>query len=101
MQEEISAGVIARTIPHRSRSLFRGGARDITLRVGAPPNDPAKPAKGLDALGPCVSGLAQSVSQPDMLVARTTHRGLLISKDRGASWNAANEGRETPAARQG
>ena len=96
MREELFAGVTARTIPYRSRALFRGSVRNITLKAGAPPLDPVKVPKGLDA--PSVSGLAQSISKPAMLAARTTHGGLLVSKDRGASWNSVKPGGRNPSA---
>jgi len=99
MTEEVFAGVSMRTIPYRSTALFRGTVSSISLNAGAPLADPAKPAQGLDALGPSLSGLAQSLSQPATLVARTTHGGLRISKDGGAAWNAAKPGGESPAAR--
>lgn len=96
--EEVFAGVSMRTIPYRSRALFRGAVSSISLNAGAPPVDPVKPAQGLDALGPCLSGLAQSLSQPATLVARTTHGGLRISKDGGAAWKAVRPGGESPGA---
>jgi hypothetical protein len=44
--EEVFAGVSMRTIPYRSRALFRGAVSSISLNAGAPPVDPVNPAQG-------------------------------------------------------
>ena len=99
MRDEVFAGVTMRTIPYRSQALFRGTASHISLNAGALPPDSVKPAHGFDPLEPSFSGLVQSLSQPAVLVARTTHDGLRISEDGGATWREAKPGGKSPAAR--
>jgi photosystem II stability/assembly factor-like uncharacterized protein len=94
MSEELYAGLTFRTIPHRSPSLFRGTISNTSLTVGSPQIDEVIPVKNLDKNAPCISGLVQSISQPELLLARTTHDGLLISRDEGNSWHKANKGRK-------
>ena len=74
-----------------------GRISNASLTAGTPPIDEVMPVKNLDKNAPYISGLVQSVSQPEILLARTTHNGLLISRDEGNSWHKANKGRKGPA----
>lgn len=89
MREELFVGLSARTIPYKSRSLFRGTASQLHLQADLPTEEKPTAAGPFDRNTPCITGLVQSRSEPKMICARTTHDGLLISTDGGATWRSS------------
>ena len=90
MADEMEAGLVFSALPQDSQMYFRVEVSNVSLEPGVPDdcyvNVP--PAKGTG--GVTMTGVAVSVSNPDVVVIRTTDQGLLRTTDLGKTWTPAN-----------
>ncbi len=86
----VGAGVVFRALPQDAQMYFRASVSNVTLTKGAPRdfNIKAIPATGVASLS--MTGVIVAPSDPEVVVVRTTDRGLLRSTDGGKTWRDAN-----------
>jgi hypothetical protein len=92
--KEVYAGVCFRTVPNKSRSLFRGTVDHMTLERGSVPKEfvREKFRKEDLLLENRITALVQSPKDPETLFARSPSKGLLKSNERGEIWETVNGG---------
>ena len=96
-KKDIHAGLLFRSVPGKSRSLFYGSFDNVTLTPDVPQESrQAIRREDLPRFGQ-VTALVQA-STTNTLYARTNGKGLLKSTDGGESWQPANAGLTTPDA---
>ena len=96
---EAHVGVVFRSVPGKSRSLFTGAADRVTLEVGPVAEAPRVRRRAEDLAGTGrVTALVQAAKEPGTLYARTNGAGLLKSTDGGRTWRGADEGLTSPEA---
>ena len=98
MKKEIYAGVLFRSVPGKSRTLFHGSFDNVTLTDEVP----KEPRQAVDKTNLPRAGqvlaLVQAPGAPATLYARTLGRGLLKSIDAGKAWQSVDAGAKAPDA---
>ena len=96
MKKDIYAGVLFRSVPGKSRTLFYGSFDNVTLTSDVP-KEPRLPAgrEDLPRKGQ-VLALVQAKPAPATLYARTLGKGLLKSIDAGKRWQSVDANAKTP-----
>ncbi len=87
---DVDAGLVFRALPQDARayfaasvsilSLVEGVASDVSLPV---------PATARTTAGDRITGVVMASSDPDVVVVRSTFRGLMRTTDGGKTWNSA------------
>jgi len=97
LNDEMDAGLVFSALPQDSQMYFRANMSHVTLEPGTPDHFELQipPARGTAEV--TMTGVAVSLSNCDVVVVRTTDRGLLRTTDRGKTWRSAN-GKLTGAA---
>ncbi|NQU25582.1 MAG: hypothetical protein HQ567_30215 [Candidatus Nealsonbacteria bacterium] len=97
-KKDIYAGILFRSVPGKSRSLFYGSFDNVTLTSDVSPEPRhAIRKEDIPRLGQ-VTALVQASKSPATLYARTIGKGLLKSTDGGERWQPANGGLSGPDA---
>jgi len=96
LKREVYAGLVFRSVPGKSRTLFRGSFDNVTLTPDLP-DEPRRPVRQEDLpRAGQVLALVQSRSTPSTLYARTLGKGLLKSADAGKRWQSADASMKRP-----
>jgi len=87
---KVGAGIVFRALPQDAQMYFRASVSHLSLEPGVPEDFriPVTAATGTEAAR--MTGVIVAPSNPDVVVVRTTDRGLLRSEDGGKTWNDAN-----------
>jgi len=97
-KKDIYAGILFRSVPGKSRTLFYGSFDNVTLTADIS-EEPRKAIRNADLPRPGqVTALVQASKTPGTLWARTIGAGLLKSTDGGEKWQSANAGLSGPGA---
>ena len=88
--EKVGAGVVFRALPQDAQMYFRAAVSHVTLTKGVPAgcDITAVPAQGVADIK--LTGVVVSTADPQVVVLRTTDRGLVRSTDGGKTWHGAN-----------
>jgi len=86
----VGAGIVFRALPQDAQMYFRASVSHVSLVPGVPRGLKAKatPARGTRSAR--LTGVVVAPSSPQVVVVRTTDRGLLRSDDGGKTWGRAN-----------
>ena len=96
---EAHVGVVFRSVPGKSRSLFSGAMDRVILEVSGIAEEARDRPRTEDLpRARQVVALVQSWQNPRILYARSRGAGLLKSMDRGESWRPADGGLSSPDA---
>ena len=97
MDDAMDAGLVFSALPQDSQMYFRADVSNVRLEPGIPDHWEVKipPARG--TAGVTMTGVAVSLSNPDVVVVRTTGKGLFRTIDRGKTWAPANGDLTGPA----
>ncbi len=97
--DEAHVGVVFRSVPGKSRSLFAGTVDSVTLELGRVAEEPRRRPRPEDLPGTNrVTALVQARQDPRILYARSNGAGLLKSTDRGQTWRHVDGGLASPDA---
>jgi hypothetical protein len=89
---EAYVGVLFRSMPGKSRSLFSGAFDNVTLTLGTP-KPPTRPRIAIeDFLRPGQIVAIIQAGDGDALYVRPIGNGMLISTDGGQNWRSINAG---------
>jgi len=92
IKKDIYAGILFRSVPGKSRTLFYGSFDNVSLTPDVA-KEPRQAIRKEDLPRPGqVTALVQASNSPETLYARTIGKGLLKSTDGGEKWQAANAG---------
>ncbi|MDG1364160.1 MAG: PA14 domain-containing protein [Akkermansiaceae bacterium] len=86
----VGAGIVFRALPQDAQMYFRALVSNLTLESGTSLNSTAKPLAATGTSSSQLTGLAVAPSNPNIIVVRTSHEGLLRSTDGGKTWAPAN-----------
>ncbi len=97
-KKDAYVGVLFRSVPGKSRSLFSGSFDNVTLKLVAPEAEPRQriAKKDLPQFGQ-VAAVVQA-SGDNTLYARTIGKGILQSTDGGNNWQSIDTGLKGPEA---
>ena len=99
-RKQMDAGIVFRSLPQDSRAYFKAQISHITLTAGVvteTETEMPKPAPVKDLASVHVTGVCIAPSNPEVVVVRTSDRGLIRTEDGGKSWHSANGGLEGAA----
>jgi len=87
---KVGAGIVFRALPQDAQMYFRASVSGVSLTAGAAKDFdlPVEAATGTESAR--ITGVVVALSSPQVVVVRTTDRGLLRSEDGGRTWNHAN-----------
>ncbi len=98
MPREVDAGIVFRALPQNAQTYFRAAVSQLTLVPSALPDfrfPAAEPVSDLSNVE--LTGVVVAPSDPDIVVVRSSRRGLLRSTDAGRTWQPANGRLSGPA----
>jgi len=86
----VGAGIVFRALPQDAQMYFRASVSHVSLKPGVPKDFriPVTAATGTESAR--MTGVVVAPSNPQVVVVRTTDRGLLRSDDGGKTWKKAN-----------
>jgi hypothetical protein len=88
---EMDAGLVFRALPQDARAYFQASASHLTLEPGIAKDIVMPvPVAAKNTAGPRLTGVVLAPSDPNIVVARSSHLGLLRSVDGGQTWAPAN-----------
>lgn len=88
--QAMEAGILFRVQPGAAEMLFRAEVSDFKIVPGTPPGIEVSTSQATGTAGVTMTGVVVAPSNPDVVVVRTSDRGILRSVDRGTSWASAN-----------
>jgi hypothetical protein len=90
-RQDMDAGLVFRALPQDARAYFQAKASHLTLQPGVA-KDVVMPAPqpATNTAGPRLTGVALAHSDANIVVLRSSDRGLLRSTDGGRTWTSAN-----------
>jgi|TARA_B100000959_G_C14983587_1_gene624567 hypothetical protein len=90
LEPTVGAGIVFRALPQDAQMYFRASVSNVSLTLGVLDGLDAEvtAATGTDTAQ--LTGLSVAPSNPDIVVVRTTNRGLLRSENGGKTWAEAN-----------
>jgi len=84
-------GVCFRAVPGKGRGVFQGTIANMALARGEAPEEVRGKPRAADLrLENRITAVVQAPGDSNILYARSPTRGLLVSRDRGATWKPAN-----------
>jgi hypothetical protein len=86
----VGAGIVFRALPQDAQMYFRASVSNVSLTPGAPEDLQVGVTAATGTNLARLTGVAVAPSDPQVVVVRTTDRGLLRSEDGGKTWVAAN-----------
>ena len=86
----VCAGIVFRALPQDAQMYFRASVSNLTLESGSSLNSTVKPLAATGTSSSQLTGLAVAPSDPNIIIVRTSHEGLLRSTDGGKTWAPAN-----------
>ncbi len=91
MKKTVGAGIVFRALPQDAMVYFQAEVSAVSLVPGIPAagaEPAATPAKNTEDC--TLTGIAVAPSNPNVVVLRSSVRGLIRSEDGGRSWRSAN-----------
>lgn len=98
LNEAVGAGVVFRALPQDAQMYFRAAISSLSLVAGVPKDfrlPDATPATATAQVD--LTGVVVAPSDPQIIVVRSSTRGVLRSVDGGATWRPANGKLSGPA----
>jgi hypothetical protein len=87
----MDVGLFIRAIQQNAQSYFSCEVSNLSLQSGVPrKNQLPAPPIAAGTSGQRITGMVMARSDPNVVVVRGTHLGLVRSIDEGRSWNSAN-----------
>ncbi|AQT69176.1 putative protein related to plant photosystem II stability/assembly factor [Anaerohalosphaera lusitana] len=91
MPKEVDAGIVFRALPQDAQMYFRATVSNVRLESSLPAGFAMPAAVPVPAMpDDQLTGVVVAPSDPDIVVVRSTTRGLLRSTDAGNTWKPAN-----------